>query len=634
MDRSRWRPKLGAGARGAVLLAILGGWLAGVVTLLWPILASPGTSAPIVVVHWGHVYMAGPDGALLPLAAQFNSQRFRTRSGRLIRVETQFVNSGTMVRELYSRARYGQGAAECEEAPGACPSRLDDPTLVTPAADHWLRILNHLAGSSIVDLASSRTVAKSYVGVVTYADMARCLGWPANEIALASIVELRQHPAGWASLPCARVEWGQKPLIVFSDPKTSSAGQSVLRTLYAVAANKPIESLTMSDVTDPRAVEYVHGFERAIDHYVPSTTVAFENIRAGAKSGHFFFLYENELVMLNRERAANSNRDVRAPGSSAQELVMIYPKQGSPLQRQVVGRVNARWVTPEQEEAADLWTSYLLGESQQRHLVERGFRPELPLPVGCPICPRYGLNSSEPRMPVDPAQIEPDVAARMAASWGEVTSPGVLTLVVDSSAAMAGPNLDRAQAAVQRILDRIDQRTLVGMVSYSDAVNDRIGPAPLHEVRFRITDAVGKRAGTRSVLYDAVREALTMADSASSEVNATRAVLILAASPATSGSPLHDLLNMVGPGGRTVVDCAGFEAAGCFDELGQVVATDQIVPVGWNERTQHAVSILYVGIGNSADPAMGRLLAQSMPDGRHGSTELIDDVVKRFAPYR
>src|SRR5207244_1077490 len=96
--------------------------------------------------------------------------------------------------------------------------------------------VNDAVGRQVVDLSQTKSIAYTWIGIVTYRDMAECLGWPDREIGYADIIALRDDPDGWAAYPCAKAEWGQRPLLAYTDPNTSSTGRSALYTLYSIAA--------------------------------------------------------------------------------------------------------------------------------------------------------------------------------------------------------------------------------------------------------------------------------------------------------------------------------------------------------------------------------------------------------------
>ena len=39
------------------------------------------------------------------------------------------------------------------------------------------------------------------IGIVTYEDMARCMGWPGKQIGFSDIIALKNDPRGWDSYP-------------------------------------------------------------------------------------------------------------------------------------------------------------------------------------------------------------------------------------------------------------------------------------------------------------------------------------------------------------------------------------------------------------------------------------------------
>src|SRR5207247_1518258 len=119
---------------------------------------------------------------------------------------------------LLSRFNTGHPSGICMSAPGGCPRQLPDPTIVTPAADHWLTQLNYRLGRPVIDLDPTQALASSYTGVVMLRDMAHCLGWPGKPVAIADILALHQDPRGWAACPDAKADWGGLPLISFTDP--------------------------------------------------------------------------------------------------------------------------------------------------------------------------------------------------------------------------------------------------------------------------------------------------------------------------------------------------------------------------------------------------------------------------------
>ena len=390
------------------------------VRIFWPAPPEP----TVEVVHWvtGHLWF-GPD--LPGTAAKFNDTGPRTKSGKRIVVEVYNAPSSEGARELLSRVT-GKGAKGIEL--GNELYQLPNPTIVTPSGAHWLVTVNHEAGRKVVDPDNARSIARAYIGIVTYREMAECLGWPKKELGYADIIELRADPRGWEKYDCAKPSWGKQPLLAYTNPKTSSTGRAVLIALYAIAASKPPEELTVEDVHDSDVVGYVKGFQKLIDHYQIGTTVLNTKIYQGPRFGHFFIIPEDNLIHLKEgtARAIIGTKTVTAPPIE-RPMVMIYPKEGSMARNNCACIVNAVWVTTEQVEVAERWIDFILEDEQQRVFMASGFRPTAGLTVNDPsskITSEFGLDLTKPTVKLDPARIGPKVAAAIDASWEDVKRPG------------------------------------------------------------------------------------------------------------------------------------------------------------------------------------------------------------------
>ena len=179
-----------------------------------------------------------------------------------VRARSVTVNSGEMYQHLVRKLTQGV------EFPAATQGA---PTVVSPSTSDWLAQVNQEAGRPIFDLANSKPLVRTPVVIFTYREMAECLGWPQREIGWTDIITLAESPQGWAACPTARVEWGRKPLVAFTDPAVSSTARSTLQLLHVVAAGKPAEQLTAADVQDPQVRAFVRRFQATVDHYYPET---------------------------------------------------------------------------------------------------------------------------------------------------------------------------------------------------------------------------------------------------------------------------------------------------------------------------------------------------------------------------
>ncbi len=589
-----------------------------------------GTPPPdtVVIVHWA----AGHTVEILQRFAEaFNSSEQTVASGKRIQVIVPpEILSMVQTDMLVDAIQSGQ----------VRDAQYGSPTIVTPTVDFWLAEVNYRTDRTVVDLARTQDLAVAWTGIAMYREMAECLGWPRREIGYADIVALRTDPRGWASLPCAKAAWGQEPLMSWTDPSISGTARSVLFGLYSVAAGKPTDQLTVEDIHDPKAVEYVKRFQQGVDHYVPGSMLL--KTKMIAVYSHIYWVAEDVIFEVNDPRMREERIMADAPPGTqvhplaAKGMVFIYPKEGSVPQNQPAGIVQAPWVSAEQEEAARIWIDYLREPPQQEAFMAEGFRPSIAIPYKCPICTANGLDPNKPTRVLKP--VKPEVAAAIVGAWGEVKKPGIVVFVADTSASMSGAKLEEAKKGLVLALDALSANTSVGLIAFSDQVNLRVAVAPTQSSKFQIAKKVQELSPAGSTaLYDALAEAIKMADAAPGPEDAIRGVVLMTDGRATTGTTyLHDL---VGP--RSRVD---EQAIGTFfgwdgndsgtTQNGKTVTKKDIVGNDLKIQTKHSIKIFYVGIGQDADYEIGRILAEATKSAYYETTEAsLAAVLESFGKY-
>ena len=623
------------GNRILVLIAVI--WLSSIVTILAFTGGDEQPREPVLVPHWTSSHLTR-EGLLPEMAEQFNEAGHQTRSGRPIEVQIHNVPPALQAEYLVCRVTTNK---PCLLRPTGIPIDPDipDPVIVTPSSAHWFIKVNYEVGRNVVDLDKAPDIVRPFIGIVTYQEMAECLGWPQKELGYADILDLRADPEGWGHYECAKAEWGQIPLVAFTDPTTSSTGRSLLLSLYAIASGKAPEDLTLEDVNDPEVVEYVKEFQGLIDHYAIGTTVLNTKIYQGPRYGHFFIMPEDNLINLYQgtEEAYIGGKLVTAPPIDTQ-MVMIYPKEGAMPRSNCACVVEADWVTDEQVEAAQQWIDFILDEEQQRSFVAAGFRPGADIPLTEPFGPSHGLDPRTPAVIINPSLIEPSVAAAIDESWEDVKRPGVVTLVVDASSSMMGGKLRQAADGVENFLDNTSKKNKVGLVVFNESVTEEIPVGPILGNRVRIADTVREaQARGQSSLYDAIKAGIEMTDAAIGEPNAIRGVVVLTDGKATIGDTrLHDLIEM-----RSRSECLVEEE---WDKLVGYTLVDQCtgLPVDVTEvtgirlslKTSNDIQIFFIGIGENVDLEVGRLLAQASGAEYEGAQEKdLPNVIENFSGY-
>jgi Ca-activated chloride channel homolog len=605
-------------------------------------LLGPGPHPPpeptVEVMHWstGHLFR---DGLLPEMAQQFNEEGYRTQSGTRIEVKVHNVPSELQGEYLVPRMKTGMGPDLTELTDGYVKPDYGDPTIVTPSSAHWLVTVNYELGRELVDLKAAPSIVRPVIGIVTYEEMARCLGWPEKEIGFADIIALRDDPQGWANYPCAKAEWGQRPLLAFTDPTTSSTGRSLLLSLYSIAAGELPEDLTEADVSDPETVRFVKDFQRLVDHYLIGTTVLNTKIHQGPRYGHFFIMPEDNLIHLyeGTERAFINGEKVTAPPIE-QRMVMIYPKEGSMPRSNCACVVQADWVTEEQVEAAEQWTAFLLEDEQQRAFMAAGFRPGTNISLTDPsskITAEFGLDPTKPGKVLNPSLMDPAVAAAIDESWEDVKRPGIVTFVIDRSGSMEGTKLQQAQDGLIAALDAMAQNNQVGLVSFDDKVQSPVAVGPLAQNRFAMADAIESlKANGKTALYDAIEAGIRSSDAADGDPNAIRAVVVLTDGRGNRGETrLDDLIDLMSRD-EVPVSSSGQHGDSARDARGNLIDRQSVIGAGLAVQTEHPIQIFFIGIGDDADLQIGRMLAQATGAEFQGVAEHdLANLLAEFSKY-
>jgi Ca-activated chloride channel family protein len=584
---------------------------------------------PLVVVHWSNSHPLR-EGLLEDMAKRFNDDDHETASGQPIEIKVIECESAKQVEDLVARVGNGSDVGACKD--GADPAA--NPTIVTPQSDDWLSDINRLASRTVVDPDAAQPLAESYLGIVTHKKMAECLTKSHGSMGYADLLQLVQD--GWSSTGCQDFSWGEDPLISFTNPSTSTSGRNVLVTLYAMAAGspgaiKPPDKLTTDDITDPEVQKQVRAFQKEVDHYLPGTIPLNTRIARGEDEGHFFLMPEDNVVSLFKGLEQTRSDD----GSSTkplkvQDLVMLYPEEGSVLNSNPAGIVDASWVSADERAAADTWIDFLREDEQQRAFMGAGFRPAAGTDVELDAqqFEDWGLDPEPPAAVIDPGKVPADVLQKIIESWDAVKKPSVVTFVVDVSESMEGEKLKQVKAGLGRILDEMQESgagsSQIGLVTFSDTVHERIAPAPLKKVggtigaKILAMDAVGTTA-----LYEAVEAAISLSDQAVAEDEATRAVVVLSDGVANAGEPacLDELVDL-GWSGETDVDyCATVDDPEPTDAHGSPIPVEEVDGLQLAHLPTHEdLQVFFVGFGD-ADIDVGRILADATDADFQATTE-------------
>lgn len=575
---------------------------------------------PITLVMW----TSGEKmNYLKDIVLQFSQEKHTTAelfsdgNKQPIHVDAYTVNSGTMAEHLVNKLRDGI------EFPPGVPA----PHIVSPSVDHWLSRVNFLTHTQVFHLETTKPLALTPVVIATYEEMARALGWPTKPLGWGDIMALAQDPQGWMRITDAKVEWGRKPLLAWTDPFVSSTARSALFAAYVAAAKKPADQLIAADLNQPQVLEYLRRLQSAVDHYFPETLKLQTKIFQGPRFVHFAPLEEYMLPWMKRG-LVNSETAVGQEEKKPLEkrMVAIYPREGTIWHNNPGGIVqNAPWTSKAHQQAAQLFIEYLLKPEQQEKAMEWGFRPANPKVLyGKYLSKEFGIDPQEPRVLL--GRLNPAVAEEIMTRWQDVKKLGVVVLVVDLSGSMAGEKLTQAKEGVKRFLGAVAPHNLVGLVTFSDRVKDVVQIALIQDNKFRVAEIIEHaRADGGTALYDAVKVGIDMADGVALQEDAIRGVVLLTDGMRTAGRVrLSDIVTLMTRDERTVTQFDGDEKEKKTHLLGTKLAM----------TTKYPIHIFSIGLGKDADLEVLRILSEATNSTFNKASEKdLAHIMERFGKY-
>ncbi len=415
------------------------------------------------------------------------------------------------------------------------------PTIFEPSVSHWLALANYQSGRTLFNLAEARATALAPVVMAIWESrlnaIRQTVGY--DDIGWEELLGVLNSENGWQDygIPNGRrtVYYGH------TDPNISSTGLSTLiAEFYASArANGFTERrLNLDQVRDETVQQGVREIEELIRHYSTRTTEFKEYIAQGPEYLDFVALEENDLIYINRGLT-----EYQPP----EQLVALYPKEGTFWHEHPMGIVNADWVSAEQAAAARVFIDYVLTEPVQQIIMAEGFRPANPdVELGFPFVEENGIDPAQPRAVLDvPA---PDVVAAIQQSWAFVKKQADIVLLVDTSGSMANEDkIAQAIAAAEAFVNATESSNRIGLTTFDDIVEVRVplgnAEAVFDQMRSHIRSL---RANGGTELFMAVRD-VVMEMNKQDDTNRIRAVVILSdgADTGDEGVALQDAIRAI-----------------------------------------------------------------------------------------
>jgi Ca-activated chloride channel family protein len=409
-------------------------------------------------------------------------------------------------------------------------SNVAQPTIFEPSVSHWLALANFQAGRQIFDLSEARATALAPVVMAIWESRLDAIR---NTVAAERGVDPSEVEIGWEELLDVLdsengwqdygIQGGRRTVYYgHTDPFISSTALSTLiAEFYASARNEGFTGaeIGLTQVNDPDVQQGVRNIEQLIRHYSRRTTEFKEYIAQGPAYLDFVALEENDLIFINQGRT-----EISPP----EPLVALYPKEGTFWHEHPFAIVNASWVTPEQRDAARVFTDFVLLPENQELIMAQGFRPANPdVPLGFPITESNGVTTDVNEITVLEVP-EPEVIASIQESWAFVKKQADIWLVIDVSGSMNNDNkLEQAKQAALTFLDGIESSNRVGLAVFSDEPRIIVNQDTFESNEQSLRQAINRlQADGNTALYDAV---VDFVDTVSEEedTNRIRAVVVL-----------------------------------------------------------------------------------------------------------
>lgn len=408
------------------------------------------------------------------VTAGFNQSGMRTAGGKRILVKAIPKGSGECIDDVLSGAEQ------------------DD--LTSPASNVFIKLGNAKARASTGQdlIGTTQNLLLSPVVIAMWKPMAEAIGWGKKPIGWADILALARDKKGWSTYGFP--QWGSFKF-GHTHPAYSNSGIiSLIAENYA--ATGKVRGLTLADVQSPKTRAFVSGIENSVVHYGSSTGFFGRKLfDSGPEYLSAAVLYESMVV-----------ESYAKVSSMPFPVVAIYPREGTFWSDHPVGIVNRPWVTPERQEAAQIYIRYLLGRPQQEKAMAYGFRPGSPdVAVGPPIDAAHGVD---PRQPTTTLEVpSSDVIAALQQQWdNDEKKAADIVLVLDTSGSMREEDkMTGAKAGAKQLVSLLSDKDDFSLLPFNTTASWASQNQPAAQGRQVSDSAIDSvfPAG-QTALYDAI----------------------------------------------------------------------------------------------------------------------------------
>lgn len=426
------------------------------------------------------------------------------------------------------------------------------PDVWVPDSRLWLLVAGSRPDAGAMFPSDAPSIASSPLVIAVRRPVAEAMGWPQRELGWPDVLGLFLQPNLWATV--GHPEWATTMRFGMTDPTLSTSGLAATLALLDTDAN--------GEFSDAELTAGV-AFTQLLGDMAADTTVLINEQREAGATAAPGAPGVAAFPALERDVAAY---DVADPSL---ELVPVYLAQGPIAADFPYAVLQADWVDPVREQAADLFLAHVLSPAGQQALAADGFRgadqsagaqTTLPAELG------FKATVAPPRPHPSPAAV-----SRLIADWTALQRQSNIIAVMDTSGSMdegvPGTGMSRLQLLQQTAVagfGLLNNQSNIGLWQFSTnltATTDYREVVPYGPLSGTVGDVPRKqalmgavqqlRSGGDTALYDTTYAAFK-AIQAVWEPNDTNAVLLITdgRNDDDDGLTLPDLLQKLAQEGR------------------------------------------------------------------------------------
>jgi len=418
---------------------------------------------------------------------------------------------------------------------------------VSPDSSIWISQMDRMWAERNPDasplVGSIERYALSPVVIAMLEERAEEIGYPNEPVGWIDLMNLAQDDPGF--------RW--------SHPSASTATGllSVAAEFYAATGNT--DNLTVADIQDEAALEYVTQIEATVNRYGAESEdrVITRNLAAGGRQLDAFVTQEQKVIFFNQN-------------SPSTRLVAVYPEEGTFWMDHPLILLDAPWVTDGQRRVFRDFARFVQEPAQQETVLREGYRPaDVAIALdndASLIRADFNVNADEPRTLLQVPS--PGVIEEIRAAWLQTKRPASIVLVIDVSGSMEGEKLAGAKGALLSFVDQIEsERDHVALIPFSSN-SQLVQPlGPLNEERM-ITSIRELDSGGGTQLYDAIVFAL---DHLQAEAGSGRAQVVVAMTDGQSEGDISVVEQKLAEmEGTTIIYTVGYGADADMDVLQRI----------------------------------------------------------------